>query len=350
MEDDVRSPVAQLVLARLLVKGDKGDTVASIRKDLEPLLGHVWSGSDLTAQLEGALHALVSEGRATRTRPKKTELFTITPQGASESLASFGLRALPPKTTWSTLKKNYLPALALGLPGPSPEEAKRLGGETGIKAALLHARFGVPIPPYSTAKADKLLAAYCWKLLGIDSGANFTAGAVQEALLRRELGEPPMPEPGPERKPKSKSKPKPSTFLAGLLAREVGARKSTAGELHLATVRQWIERTATPVPPAPERLDDHEFARRVVAAARSCPTGRYGENKVFVAHVWRRLRESDPDFAAMPLDEFKNRLADANHARLLDLSRADLVQAMDPQDVEQSEIRYLGASFHFVRI
>ncbi len=40
----------------------------------------------------------------------------------------------------------------------------------------------------------------------------------------------------------------------------------------------------------------------------------------------------------------------ANNARLLDLSRADLVQAMDPDDVRLSEVNYLNATFHFVRI
>jgi len=94
---------------------------------------------------------------------------------------------------------------------------------------------------------------------------------------------------------------------------------------------------------------DAKFAERVKAAARACPTGRYGDNKVFIAHVWRRL-QADPDFAGMDLDTFKDRLAEANNARLLDLGRADLVQALDPDDVRQSELSYLNATFHFVRI
>jgi hypothetical protein len=44
------------------------------------------------------------------------------------------------------------------------------------------------------------------------------------------------------------------------------------------------------------------------------------------------------------------RLVEANHAGLLHLSRADLVQAMDPADVRESEASYLGAPFHFIRI
>jgi hypothetical protein len=52
----------------------------------------------------------------------------------------------------------------------------------------------------------------------------------------------------------------------------------------------------------------------------------------------------------MDLKSFKQRLTEANHARLLDLSRADLVEAMNPDDVRQSEAAYQGATFHFVRI
>ena len=95
--------------------------------------------------------------------------------------------------------------------------------------------------------------------------------------------------------------------------------------------------------------DLREFSRKVLAAARACPTGRYGDNKIFIVHVWRAL-QNDPDFQGTELFVFKQRLAEANNARLLDLSRADLVQAMDPEDVQLSEVCYLNATFHFIRI
>ncbi len=52
----------------------------------------------------------------------------------------------------------------------------------------------------------------------------------------------------------------------------------------------------------------------------------------------------------MDLPAFKRRLTEANNARLLTLSRADLVQLMDPADVRESETRYLNAEFHFVLV
>jgi len=92
-----------------------------------------------------------------------------------------------------------------------------------------------------------------------------------------------------------------------------------------------------------------DFVQKVRAAAEECASGRFGDNKVFIIHVWRAL-QNDPDFRGMDLPAFKQRLAEANNARLLDLSRADLVQAMDPDDVRLSEVTYLNAAFHFIRI
>jgi hypothetical protein len=48
------------------------------------------------------------------------------------------------------------------------------------------------------------------------------------------------------------------------------------------------------------------------------------------------------------LPEFKQRLVEANAQHLLHLSRADLVEAMDPELVAESRTSYLNATFHFV--
>ena len=91
------------------------------------------------------------------------------------------------------------------------------------------------------------------------------------------------------------------------------------------------------------------FASVVKAAARASPTGRFGDNKVFISHLWRQLR-TDPRFAALGPAGFKARLVEAHRADLLTLSRADLVQLMDPADVSESETPYLNAAFHFVLV
>lgn len=74
--------------------------------------------------------------------------------------------------------------------------------------------------------------------------------------------------------------------------------------------------------------------------------GRFGAEKVFISALWHRL-ERDRS-TGLSLDRFKTWLIDANREQQLDLVRADLVGAMDPKLVAESEIEDLGATFHFV--
>lgn len=350
------TPVGQLLLARLLVAGEKGATGAEIKKALEPLLGHRWAGAALSEELRLTLAALEAAGLVLLARKGRTERGALTTEGRRRALEVIGLDQLPPKTTWDKVKKTYLAARALGLPTPTGVTATRFGGEPGFKAALLKTKFVLPIGDYPAMQ--EALDALAWTLLGLEPGPKFTVKAVQAALILRELGD----------LGKLGSKPDPGKEVAKLLAREVGARQSGKDELRLASIRHWVDgdSDAAVLPPAeppsplsarPEdgdattstSLDLPGFARRVLEAARSSPTGRFGDDKVFVGHAWSALRH-EPAFAAMDSNEFKRRLAEANNARLLDLSRADMVEAMDPEEVERSEIRYLGATFHFIRI
>ncbi len=89
-----------------------------------------------------------------------------------------------------------------------------------------------------------------------------------------------------------------------------------------------------------------EFASAVLIAAKHTRTGRW-HDAVFISHVWREL-EADGS-SGITYDKFKRRLFEAYQAELLDLSRADLVEAMPHQDVHESELEHRGARFHFVR-
>jgi hypothetical protein len=75
--------------------------------------------------------------------------------------------------------------------------------------------------------------------------------------------------------------------------------------------------------------------------------GRYGKENVFVSALWQHLAR-DRRLPDLSIDRFKRWLVAANRDQLLDLARADLVDAMDPRLVEESEIEDLGATFHFV--
>jgi hypothetical protein len=64
---------------------------------------------------------------------------------------------------------------------------------------------------------------------------------------------------------------------------------------------------------------------------------------VFISRIWRVLH---PEWSSR--EAFDTALLEANRTRRLSLSRADLVSAMDPQELAESEVSSYGASFHFV--
>lgn len=98
------------------------------------------------------------------------------------------------------------------------------------------------------------------------------------------------------------------------------------------------------------------FAQDVLAILPSIKTqtgpsgkdmGRYGHDSVFIWSAWQRLREQRP-YSHMGLEEFKRRLVEANRNGELSLVRADLVDDMDPKEVELSEIDDGYGTFHFI--
>ena len=103
------------------------------------------------------------------------------------------------------------------------------------------------------------------------------------------------------------------------------------------------------------RVDLSDFAATVAELAHEIdadPTpeglarGRFGDRKVFIAAIRRGLRGTR--YGRLPRETLDELLIESMRQRLLQLARADLVAAMDPAEVRDSEIRYLNASFHFV--
>lgn len=93
-------------------------------------------------------------------------------------------------------------------------------------------------------------------------------------------------------------------------------------------------------------LSDDDFGKKVQQVADAHTHG-FGDNKVFIADVFDKLKEEDPTLSE---DDFKRRLLESHAANRLDLSRADLVQAMHPDDVSRSETKHpAGAEFHFIQ-
>jgi hypothetical protein len=346
------SVVGLLILVRLLPVSAKGETAAKIQRDIEPLFQHRWSKSLLTDEVARAVGELQANDWVTVVRgktKKSVPKLLLTSGGRRQALAFLRINELRPKTTWAMLRKVHLPAQVLGVPPSTDASIKAIASDPGFQAILLKKQFRLPAS--ELPKLDDVIDALAWKLIGFEqhSKRKFTIKAVKTALLNRELND------GHTTDFKKAA--------SQLLAKRLGTRRDDSKELRDALVRGWIDEHVntgsddSPTPESltasttasPDELDLPAFAARVKAAAASCPTGRYGHNKVFIAHVWASV-QSDPFFQNMSLSTFKDCLAQANNARLLDLSRADLVQAMNADDVRQSEVRYLSATFHFVRI
>jgi hypothetical protein len=335
--------IGELTLVRLLAAGEKGELASKVRKDLEPLLSPRWSGAELADLLDQATDELESAGRVVR-RPGRSKRaaprFALTDEGRRRALEVLGVAELRPRATWASLRKTYLPAMVMGLPASGESAFKAMSFDPTFRAVLLKRQYDLPTA--EVPRLDDAIDALAWKLIGFEGvSRKFDAKAVKAALLNRELGD---------------GRAADFKKAAGrLVARGAGARRDDGKELRDAVLRAWIARgePEAPAPPSPDEarpeMDSSVMAERVKAAARDCPTGRYGDRKVFIAHLWDRLR-TEPGFVAMDLDGFKRALAEANNLRLIDLARADLIQAMDPEDVRRSEVHYLGATFHFVRI
>lgn len=90
------------------------------------------------------------------------------------------------------------------------------------------------------------------------------------------------------------------------------------------------------------------FAQAVLDCAKRCKTGRFGEDRLFINHAWRQYtRELG---IKMSLESFKEKLLASNRERLLSLVCADMAPMLDQADVQESEIHYLSARFHFLCI
>jgi hypothetical protein len=338
------SVLSYLILVRLLATGEKGDPITRIEKDLRPLLVCRWDISGLENRIGEALGELDSSGLIANVRGKRKGAVlrvASTPTGRQRALHFLGVGQLRPKSTWSILRKIYLPSRALDMPVASEALFKAFSRDSAFRAVLLKQQYGLRTSELPSL--EQAIDALAWQLIGFyGETRKFSVKNVKTLVINRALDN------GRTTDLKKAT--------ARLLAKRSGAQRDDPGELRDAVVRGWLDQVDQDVSvaafssaAATDGFDLQWFAERVKVAARGCHTGRFGDNKVFVAYVWRSL-QSDPAFQGMDLPAFKNRLAEANNARHLDLGRADLVQAMDPDDVRQSEIRYLNTTFHFVRI
>ncbi|HSP81900.1 MAG TPA: hypothetical protein VLQ93_25490 [Myxococcaceae bacterium] len=322
--------LGELALAWLLTRKEGKGARSELSRTLKPFAEHRWSSGEWSTRLDETLATLEEGGLATRTARNG---LALTPQGRAHALAWLGVKSAS-GLTWKQLKSKHLLARALELPASSGN-LSRLGSAEGMRAVLVQKHLGMEAP--GSRSLAQVRDALCWKQLGVETDKPFTLAAVQAVLLSRVL-----------QAPREVTAPQ---ALQQLAARSVGAKRSDADSLRLAALRSWLVPAAPTSPSSfeasPAEEDLRDFASRVLQAAKGSTSGRFGEGKVFISHVWRALKDQ-----VQGLDEqaFKDRLVEANQKRLLSLSRADMVEAMDPTDVSASEIHSATSTFHFIAL
>ncbi len=303
-------PLADLILVRLLPATKTRPPTKKIAADLAPFFHRPPTPDAITA----ATDQLRAAGLMTSLGQHLSDA------GRERALSYLGVNTLPAKASWTAVKAKLVPK-ALGLPADAADTA------------------------------DKLAAVLLKRQLGLPVGTGHTLTAVFDALAARELGFPDAAKIDLRAALVSKLIEEQRPLTVKQLKTAVPARLLEAhgtADLRKLALKGFADADRAPVA-ADETFDLTDFANTVLSVARTSPTGRFGTNKVFISHVWRQLRD-EPRFKRLGTDGFKAKLVEANRADLLTLSRADLVQVMDPADVRESEIVYLNATFHFILI
>jgi hypothetical protein len=347
MQTVATSILPDLILARLLVTGKRAVGPKKLRDDVERV-----SPISTGEQWEATVQELADAGFLTR-KPLR-----LTDAGRARALAFLEAESLPPRANWGTVQARYLVPRALGVPAADGKGRNRLKTADNLRAAALRKAYRLPVPE-NASLTETIQAAACrlvCEQLGLDPPATWQA--LELAVLNRLVNAP-----APLNRKAMREQ------LAG---HALGATRGGLQGLRDAILLRWLDSSngspgpaapsatiqPTPQPRLPEpprdearetHLDPATFAATVQAAARSSPTGRWGDNKVFINHVWRQLQQ-EPNFPRLDLATFKDRLADANQRGLLRLERADLVEAMNPDDVRESETTFLTATYHFILV
>lgn len=106
------------------------------------------------------------------------------------------------------------------------------------------------------------------------------------------------------------------------------------------------------MPPAymdPAEISTRDFDTIVQRATNAAPqSDGFGPRKVFIHRVYERARREDPAIDQMSLEQFKRRLAKDYRKSKLRMARADLVSAMNPDDIKMSKVEGDGSTFNFL--
>lgn len=337
--DTVDTRLAGLALSWLTTRPKRRGARKALEEALRPFVEHRLSRGEWKERAEALVDGLLRDGHVVERGRGALELTAV---GRTQVQRFLGLEALPRSLSWKKLKATHLQALSLGLPTSRPT-LTWLAGANGLRAAVLKRQHGVAAKETPTLEQvrDRLL----WRQIGRETDEPFIISKVQAYLLSKLLG---MDVSNPRR------------GVEQLVARAAGTIRVDAEAVRLAALRAWLMPASESAPALEAKRDSvsvpreaaapgptvttASFAEHVLEVARSLPPGgRFGSNKVFISHIWRALQ---PEWSSR--EAFNAALLEANRARHLSLTRADLVSVMNPADVAESEIRSHGARFHFV--
>jgi hypothetical protein len=315
----VPSRLDDIIFARLIAaRGRRSE--AELARELRPLAPSTYNDARWFAAVEQSAARLRAAGGRGK-GPRR-------PSAAGQVGKRFGLRK---GATWKHIHERVLPGLALAIASGDIRVHARLKGQDDWAAAVV-ARFrGIwrqGLPP----SCDTVCDALVWQALGLVGRPKGTPPELRAHFLQRLLGHAEGP---------------PRRLLRFLAARDVGAVRSDLRGLREALSRRWLVGAECNGRAEPQTSGLSEFAAVVRQAAAQASSGVFGRHKVFIAPLWRSLH-GHPAVADLTLDQFKRQLVAAHRSGLLVLARADLVTAMDPQDVAESRTDHLEAQYHFV--
>lgn len=347
-------PIDDVILVRLMPTDENGEIQSKLARDFEGILSNTVPKARLQDALKAAYDGLVASGLLERHGRARIR---ITEAGRDRAAAYLGYTPSTAKPTWTRLRDVWLVTKALGLPPPhnAPVESALAKAE-GIRAAIMWAHFDLPFETYPTLTRAR--DALLWRrLVSSDVAARLaeridilTEKAFNQSTVIAEL----LNEMLDWKRDLDREQ-----ALTQLVAQIVGAKNAKPPELRNAILRAAVSfgenrkepvvETAVAEPAVADRVDYDQFARAVKAAAAACTTGRFGDNEVFISHVWEHWRRGGPD-RTYDLALFKEHLVEASRLRKLDLSRADMAYALDQNDVSASEIKRFDNTLHFIRL
>lgn len=322
-----------LVLIRLLPPTEKPVPPSELKNTIAKFTGEPIEAEQFSRLIEDlSIRGLIE------TKPCR-----LTEAGRMRALAFLGIDRLPPQANWGTIQAKYLVPKALGLKPGSDATAKALKDKNSLAALLLKRKLELPIGTGTTL--NNVLEAIVCQELGHPELT--TLAALKERVLSDRLDS-----------KATLSRKEIETQLPRLLLDSgsgmTGLRNTVLsgvfGHLDLEPQNGEIS-TSHPIvdsePVYVESFDLAVFANTVRAAARECRTGRFGDRKVFINHVWNLLKD-EAVFRGFDLARFKEKLVEANRNHLLTLTRADMAAHLDQSDVLESETHYFNSEFHFI--